>query len=203
MEKKIFTYKTIALESQAEFTDRGSKFLAYAIQINNLLEVKSELKKIKELHPKAVHHCYAYRLGITQNEYRANDDGEPSGSAGRPILSQIDSTGITNILIVVVRYFGGVLLGVPGLINAYKTVAKQALENNEIVEKNVTVSYNLSFEYSLINEVMRILKSHSCEITNQMMGLFCEITIQVPLQHEDAVSHKLNDIHGVEMKEVG
>src|SRR5690606_2431913 len=113
----------------AEFKDRGSKFLAYAFPINDEQELKGKLKELKALHPKAGHHCYAYRLGLDGNQYRANDDGEPSGSAGKPILGQIDSAGVTNVLVVVVRYFGGTLLGVPGLINAYKTATAEALSH--------------------------------------------------------------------------
>src|SRR4051794_38430929 len=121
-------YITIASATTGDFRDRGSKFLAYAYPVLNAADIKEKLQGLKKEHPKAVHHCYAYRLGTDGTQYRANDAGEPSGSAGRPILGQIDSMGLTNVLVVVVRYFGGALLGVPGLINAYKTAATNALE---------------------------------------------------------------------------
>ena len=128
---KVDSYKTIEIISNAEFTDKSSRFIAIVFPISSVEVFKLKLSEIKLEHSKAVHHCFAYRIGTDKNNYRSNDDGEPSGSAGKPILGQIDSFGLTNIAIVVVRYFGGILLGVPGLINAYKTVAKQALENSK------------------------------------------------------------------------
>src|ERR1043165_2969721 len=125
---KLHTYKTIEKPSQAEFKDRGSRFIAYAFPIQTIDDFKKRLKELKEEHPKATHHCFAYRIGIDGDNFRSSDDGEPSGTAGKPILGQIDSKQATNMLIIVVRYFGGTQLGVPGLINAYKTAASLALE---------------------------------------------------------------------------
>jgi uncharacterized YigZ family protein len=168
-----FTYKTITQSTEAEFKDRGSRFIAYAYPVENVNQIKQHLKSLKEQHPKAVHHCLAWRLGYDQNLFRASDDGEPSGSAGKPILGQIDSLELTNCLIIVVRYFGGVLLGVPGLINAYKTSALLSLEKNSIVTRNKEVNYKLEFDYTLMNEVMRVVKQYDLTIKKQEMQLFC------------------------------
>jgi uncharacterized YigZ family protein len=194
-----YTYKTIALESTAEFSDRGSKFIAFTYQVSNTEEIKVRVKKLKELHPKAVHFCYAWRLGFDLSQYRANDDGEPSGSAGRPILGQIDSLQLTNVIVIVVRYFGGVLLGVPGLINAYKTVAQLALTHGGIAEKDRVCAYTLKFDYTIMNEVMRIIKMHHCHISAQQMALFCEISIHIALAEQDTVVKKMQDLHGLEI----
>src|SRR5690242_1989774 len=131
---ELYKYRTLAANTTGEFKDRGSKFLAYAYPIQTTKDVKEHIQALKKEHPKAVHYCYAYRIGTDGKEFRANDDGEPSGSAGRPILGQIDSSGLTNVLVVVVRYFGGTLLGVPGLINAYKTATMEALAKVPITE---------------------------------------------------------------------
>jgi uncharacterized YigZ family protein len=174
----ITTYKTIANISQAEFRDRGSKFLAFAYPVQSIEEIKSILKTIKAEHPKAVHCCYAYRLGFDQTQFRANDDGEPSGSAGKPILGQLDSARVTHVLVAVVRYFGGVLLGVPGLINAYKTAAQEALQANEIIEKEIMQNLPCEFDYTLMNEVMRVVKQYEGKIIGQEMLLFASLQIQ-------------------------
>ncbi|RYZ61213.1 MAG: YigZ family protein, partial [Chitinophagaceae bacterium] len=151
-------YYTIEKPSQAEYKDRGSRFLAYAFPIQTVEDYKKGLKALKEEHPKAAHHCSAYRLGTDSNTFRASDDGEPAGSAGKPILGQIDSKSLTNTAVVVVRYFGGTLLGVPGLINAYKTAASLALQLTPIVEKPVLVIFELQYEYNLMNDVMIFVK---------------------------------------------
>jgi uncharacterized YigZ family protein len=195
----MYTFKTIASISASEFKDRGSRFLGFCIPVNTLDQIKIELKKLKELHPKAVHHCYAYRLGFDQNLYRANDDGEPSGSAGKPILGQIDSYGLTNILIVIVRYFGGSLLGVPGLINAYKTAAQEAIHSNIIIEKDIELNITLEFDYTMMNEVMRILKQFNCNILQQEMTLFCKLYIGIPLIKKDDVIQRLQDFRSIEI----
>lgn len=194
------TYKTIEKPSNAEFKDRGSKFLAYSFPVNKAEDVKMNLQLLKKEHPKAVHHCYAYRLGTDGLQYRANDDGEPSGSAGRPILGQIDSAGLTNVLVVVVRYFGGTLLGVPGLIHAYKTATTDCLSLATIVEKNIEHLVTLDFDYSLMNEVMQVLKQNEASIYKQEMQLFCVFQVGIPLSQKDAALQKLHDIHGVEIK---
>lgn len=161
------SYRTITAESTGEFKDRGSKFLAYASPIFTETEGQQYLETIRKLHPKARHHCYAYRLGLDKNNYRANDDGEPSGTAGRPILGQIDSFELTNVLIVVVRYFGGTLLGTSGLIHAYKTSAADALEKAEIVERIVEEVYQLKFDYALMSNVMNAVKKIALPIIRQ------------------------------------
>lgn len=193
----MLTYTTITAPATAEFRDRGSKFLAYAYPLNQVDEVKSFIAELKKEHPKAVHHCYAYRMGIDGTVYRANDDGEPSGSAGRPILGQIDSAGLTNILVVVVRYFGGTLLGVPGLINAYKTVTTDALATVVTVEKNVEFNLKLNFDYTIMNEVMVVLKQFEANIIKQEMTLFCDFEVGIPLVHKAACLQKLEAIYGL------
>ncbi len=194
------TYKTITGKAYAEFKDRGSKFHGYAFPVRNAEEIKASLQALKKEHPKAVHNCYAFRLGTDGLQFRANDDGEPSGSAGRPILGQIDSAGLTNILVVVVRYFGGTLLGVPGLINAYKTAAADCMAAAETIEKNVEVMIELEFDYSLLNEVMQVLKQNDATVYKQDMQLFCNMQAGIPLVHKEASLKKLNDIHGLEVK---
>ncbi|HNB82566.1 MAG TPA: YigZ family protein, partial [Chitinophagaceae bacterium] len=160
----ILSYKTIAHASTAEYKDRGSRFLAYAFPVNDTGSIREHLQHLKEEHPKAVHHCYAWRLGTDGNQFRVNDDGEPSGSAAKPILSQIDSFQLTQLLIVVVRYFGGTLLGVPGLIQAYKTASRLALEQVPLIEKDVEKDIHIRFPYSLMNEIMRVLKQHKVTV---------------------------------------
>lgn len=173
-------YHTIIKESVAEYKDRGSRFNAYAFPISSADDFKKRLKELKEEHHKAVHHCFAYRIGNDRNNFRSSDDGEPSGTAGRPILGQIDSKGLTNIAVVVVRYFGGTLLGVPGLINAYKTATSLALQSSSIVERPVLIHYRLQFDYTLLNEVMRIIKKQDCFVLKQDLQLFCRLEIAVP-----------------------
>lgn len=192
-------YKTIAKEGFAEFKDRGSRFLAYAYPIATVEEFKEKLAALKKEHPKAVHHCFAYRLGLENLVYRVSDDGEPSGSAGRPILGQIDSKGLTNVMIVVVRYFGGTLLGVPGLINAYKTSASLALQVTPEVEKAVEMNYRIHCTYDLLNDVMVVLKQSNCTLHGVEQSLFCDVHTGIPLNRLETVLHKLNDIHGVEV----
>jgi uncharacterized YigZ family protein len=179
--QKKTTYRTIEGHGVSEFKDRGSKFIAFASEVSTIDDVKNKLKHLKEEHPKAVHFCYGFRIGTDGNVFRAADDGEPSGSAGKPILGQIDSAGLTDILIVVVRYFGGTLLGVPGLINAYKTAAYEALQLAVVVEKNMEARYALEFPYTLMNDVMRIVKQHQVRIVTSEMTLFCEYEIRIPL----------------------
>jgi uncharacterized YigZ family protein len=148
------TYQTISGMASGEFRDRGSKFIAYAYPAYNEEEWKAALEEVRKLHPKARHHCYAYRLGLDQNNFRANDDGEPSGTAGRPILDQIDSFGLTYVIVIVIRYFGGTLLGTSGLINAYRESTAAALQEANIIECTVEEIYRLSFDYSLMGNVM-------------------------------------------------
>lgn len=148
------TYRTISGMASGEFRDRGSKFIAYAYPVYNEDEWKAALEDVRKLHPKARHHCYAFRLGLDQNNFRANDDGEPSGTAGRPILGQIDSFGLTYVIVIVIRYFGGTLLGASGLINAYRESTALALREADIIERTVEEVYRLSFDYGLMGNVM-------------------------------------------------
>src|SRR5215203_1065452 len=189
-------YNTIEKPSQAEFKDRGSRFLAYAFPISEAVDFRKRLKVLKEEHPKAAHHCFAYRIGTEGNLFRAGDDGEPSGSAGKPILGQIDSKGLTNIAVVVVRYFGGTLLGLPGLINAYKTVTSLALQLTPITQKPVLVSYELQFDYTLINEIMMVVKRFGCMILENEMQLFCRMVIGIPKDVMPSCLDKLEELHG-------
>jgi uncharacterized YigZ family protein len=190
-------YHTIEKPSQAEYKDRGSRFLAYAFPLVHTDAFKKALKELKEEHPKAAHHCFAYRIGTDGNNFRASDDGEPSGSAGKPILGQLDSKGLTNAALVVVRYFGGTLLGVPGLINAYKTAASLALQLTPIVEKPVLALYELQFDYTLMNEVMTFVKRYHCAIMENETMLFCRMVIGVPKAEEVVFGDRIHDLHGL------
>lgn len=192
-------YLTIEKESLAEFKDRGSRFLAYAFPVTAAEDFKKKLKEIKEQHPKAAHHCFAYRIGTDGNNFRSSDDGEPSGSAGRPILGQIDSKEVTNIAIIVVRYFGGTLLGVPGLINAYKTSASFALQLNPTIKKPVLINYRLQFDYTILNEVMRIIKKNDCIVLKQELQLFCIIETSIPKQNLELCILQLKNLKGMEL----
>jgi len=193
-------YYTIEKSSVAELKDRGSKFLAYAFPVQTVDDFKKRLKGLKEEHPKAAHHCFAYRLGMDKNNFRSSDDGEPSGSAGKPILGQIDSKELTNVAVVVVRYFGGTLLGVPGLINAYKTSTSLALQLTAIIQKPVLIQYDLHFDYTLMNEVMMVVKRFGCVVFQNEMQLFCRMAIGIPKESLDLCLEKLHELHGVDVK---
>ena len=192
-------YNTIDLAAQAEFKDRGSKFLAYAYPIKAVDDFKKILQGLKKEHPKAVHHCFAYRIGLDGNLFRVSDDGEPSGTAGKPILGQIDSKGITNCCIIVVRYFGGTLLGVPGLINAYKTAASLVLQVVPIVQKPVLKNFSLQFDYTQMNDVMIVLKQLQVEVVKQETQLFCILQIAVPLNRVEELKYKLGNLRQIEI----
>jgi uncharacterized YigZ family protein len=192
-------YLTVEKEAVAEYKDRGSRFIAFAFPISSADDFKKRLKALKEEHPKAAHHCFAYRIGTDGNNFRSSDDGEPSGSAGRPILGQIDSKGLTNIAVVVVRYFGGTLLGVPGLINAYKTAASFALQLSPAVKKPVLAFYRLQFDYTGMNDVMRILKKHNCRVAQQQIQLFCELEVGIPKTRLELCLLQLQQLRGVEI----
>ncbi len=195
-------YYTIDKESFAEFKDRGSRFLAYAYPVVTAEDCKRFLQQLKKDHPKAVHHCFAWRLGYDGNQFRQSDDGEPSGSAGRPILGQLDSKSLVNVMVIVVRYFGGTLLGVPGLINAYKSVTAMALQLVPVVQKPIEVLYELQFDYTLVNDVMNVIKQYNCSIVKQEMQLFCMLTIGISKARLTEVLYKLKDLHTVEVKMV-
>jgi len=193
-------YNTISKDGQAEFKDRGSTFVAFAFSVNTVEAFKIKLAEIKSLHPKATHHCFAYRMGVDGLIFRVSDDGEPSGTAGKPILGQIDSKQLTNVCIIVVRYFGGTLLGVGGLIQAYKTVSVLALQVTPAIRKLIEVSYRLQFPYPTLNDIMRVIKKHELKITSQELQLFCFITISVPIRVLDTVSNEFSQMNHVELK---
>ncbi|HVZ56162.1 MAG TPA: YigZ family protein [Chitinophagaceae bacterium] len=193
-----YTYNTIAKPSQAEFRDRGSRFIAYAFPVQNAAECKEKLALLKKEHAKATHHCFAYRLGLDGTPFRVSDDGEPSGTAGRPILGQLDSRGLTQVMVVVVRYFGGTLLGVPGLIHAYKTAAALALQTTPVLQKPVEERYRLQFDYTRLNEVLHLIRQYDCTIHHQDLQLFCRLDIGIPRKNLAICLLRLGDLPQVE-----
>jgi uncharacterized YigZ family protein len=192
-------YYTIEKTSTAEFKDRGSKFIAYACPVKSVAEFKDRLGEIKKEHSKATHHCFAYRIGLDGNSFRVSDDGEPSGTAGRPILGQIDSKGLVNVLIVVVRYFGGTLLGVPGLINAYKSAASMALQMTPLAQKQVEAVYRVQFDYTQMSDIMNLVRQCNCRVVQQEMQLFCNMTLAIPKNRVAEVTYKLQDMRNIEI----
>lgn len=199
---QVTTYRTLELPIQAEFKDKGSRFLAFAYPVQTVEQVKKYVDDLRQEHHKARHWCYAYRFGVDGNQFRANDDGEPSGSAGRPILGQIDSFELTDVL-VVVRYFGGTLLGVPGLIHAYKTSTQMALENAQIIEKNIEKTVRIRCEYPYLNEAIRIAKNHQAEIIEQDLQLDCRLTVRIPLANAEACLAAWAQTRQIELLELG
>ncbi len=195
-------YFTIEARGQAEYKDRGSKFLAFTFSILDTNDFKQHLSKLKEEHPKAAHYCFAYRLGIDGNNFRSSDDGEPSGTAGKPILGQIDSKQLTNIAVIVLRYFGGTLLGLPGLINAYKTATALALQTTPIIKKTIEINYRLQFDYTTMNDVMSIVKKYNCTVINQQVELFCIMDIGIPKNNLELILLKFREIRGLELTEM-
>jgi len=195
-------YQTIEQTATTEFKDRGSRFIAHTYPLQTVNDFKIILQQLKKEHPKAVHHCFAYRLGNEGNIFRVSDDGEPSGTAGKPMLGQIDSKGLTNVLVIVVRYFGGTLLGVPGLINAYKTAAAMALQLSPVVQKPVTVRWQITFAYTQMSEVMRWVKAFNCIVKEQDMQLFCKLIIDVPRSRMNELKTLFDDMQQVEITTV-
>ncbi len=195
-------YTTTTTAGTGDFRDRGSKFLAYSYPVTSTTDIKEKLQALKKEHPKAVHHCYAWRLGTDGTQFRAVDDGEPSGSAGRPILGQIDSNGLTNVLVIVVRYFGGTLLGVPGLINAYKTAAAQALDASGKEEKWIESLYEISFDYPTMGEVLYLLKQAEATIYKQDLQLFCRVEAGIPLGQVQTCTTAISELRGVTIKNI-
>lgn len=198
-----FTFNTIKDQSAGIYKEKGSKFIGYCFPVKTVKKIKEHIETLKAEHHKARHHCYAWRLGTDNNKFRANDDGEPSGTAGRPILGQIDSFGLTNVLVVVVRYFGGTLLGASGLIRSYKNAAAAALGNTEIDEDRLMSLFQLKFQYSLMNKVMAALKVENVNFINQTFELDCEVTIEVETEHEPAFRAKFKPIEGLKIRFVG
>ena len=195
------TYKTIDKPSvETLFKDRNSKFFGYAFPVFNEEDVKYSIEILKKKHHSARHFCYAWQFGTDKIRFRANDDGEPSNSAGMPIYGQIQAFDVTNILIVSVRYFGGTKLGVGGLINAYRTSAQLALEASEILEKTIDVQYQLKFDYDLMNKVQRVIKEKQLRITKQKLELDCEYVISVRKKDANAIFQIFENLYKVKIK---
>ena len=191
------TYLTIEKKSETLYKDKGSKFLTFAFPVQNDQQIKEALTQLKKEHPSANHHCYAYRLGADKLNFRANDDGEPSNTAGKPILGQIQSNDLTNILIVVVRYFGGTLLGVGGLIQAYKNSAAEVLKESKTIEKFIEFHYTIQFPFEQLNDVMKLLKQLDCKISAQQFDTDCEISFSVRKANSEQCELKLKKIEGL------
>jgi uncharacterized YigZ family protein len=184
-------YKTIIAPTEGLYKEKGSKFLSFAIPVNSVEEVKEIVKDFRKEYYDARHVCYAYMLGADRKEWRANDDGEPSGTAGRPIIGQLNSFQLTNILVVVVRYFGGVLLGTGGLVTAYKEATADALNRAQIIEKNVTEIFSIYFDYILMNDIMRVIKETNAEILEQIFENNCRIKLSVCKSEEQTDSFEI------------
>ena len=192
-------YNTIEQEGFAEYKERGSRFLAYSFPFDDAQKLKGIIQKLKKEHTKAVHFCFAYKIGIDGNKFRSTDDGEPSGSAGKPILGQIESKELTDVLLVVVRYFGGSLLGVSGLINAYKSAAAMALQVIPIVRKPIMIKATLEFDYTMQNEISIIIKRSGCILLSQENTLFSIYKIAIPIGKKDEVLHRFKEMRHVEI----
>ncbi|MCQ2315304.1 MAG: YigZ family protein [Bacteroidales bacterium] len=196
------TYKIITTEGEGLYKEKGSKFVAVAFPVRTEADVKARVAAIRKKYFDAKHHCYAFMIGPDKSCYRSSDDGEPSGTAGKPILNQILSKDVTNVCVVVTRYFGGQLLGVPGLINAYKTSAREALDNCTVVEKTVDEVYALEFDYPLLNDVMRVLKEENLEQQNPKYEMRCYLEISVRQKESDRIIEKIKRLFGVDVKYV-
>jgi len=194
------TYRTIAEPVEGFFKDKGSKFISFIFPISSENDAKTHLLELRELHAKANHHVYAYRLGLDRMTYRLSDDGEPSGSSGRPILNTLYSKEITNILVVVVRYFGGTLLGIPGLINAYRSATEDALENAQVVEKHLFNVYELKFSYVQMNDVMRIVKELELPVKEQVFEMECKMVVEVRTTLVERFMTRVEKVEGLETK---
>ena len=198
------TYKTIEIPSEEVlFKEKNSKFYGYTFPVTNEEQVKERITELKKQHHAARHWCYAFQIGTENKYYRANDDGEPNNSAGAPIYGQIQSFDVTNILIVVVRYFGGVKLGVGGLISAYKTASQLALENATIVEKTIDIHFLITFDYKNMNKVMRVIKEHQLQIISQKMEMNCKIEIATRKQNETKVTELFDALFEIDCKKMG
>lgn len=196
------SYKSIASPSDGLFKDNGSRFIARAYPVETEEEIKEIVASLKKEYYDARHHCYAYRLGYKGDRFRANDDGEPSGSSGRPILGQIDSNGLSDILVVVIRYFGGIKLGIPGLIRAYKTSTADAIANAEIVEKVASKRFRVHFGYMNMNGVMKVMKDMNLEQKNQKFDMECSLETTVRLSMVDTFLERTGDVEGCNIEEI-
>lgn len=191
------TYKTINSPAEGLYKEKGSRFIAIAIPVSDQEAIKPIIDKIRKEHHEARHHCYAYMIGHERTIWRVNDDGEPSGTGGRPILGQINSHGLTNLIIVVSRYFGGTLLGVSGLINAYRSAAASALLNASQVERTLQEYYEITYPYISMNDVMRLLKDESIDQFQQSFALECRIIINFRVSAKEKILHRLSRIDGL------
>jgi uncharacterized YigZ family protein len=196
-------YKTIKSLSKGQYKDRGSRFLAFAFPVATVEEVRPLIEGIRRDYYDARHHCYAYMIGSERNIWRINDDGEPSGTAGRPILGQINSNGLTNILIVVSRYFGGTLLGVSGLINAYRTAASDAIANAEIVVQTLHDYFLVTFPYSAMNDIMKILKEENAGQSDQKFELECSLVAEFRVSGREKAISRISRIEGISYRFIG
>ena len=196
------SYRSIAAESRGLFKDNGSRFIAHAYPVETEEEVKEIVAALKKEYYDARHHVYAYRLGYLGDKFRANDDGEPSGSSGRPVLGQIDSNELSDILVVVVMYFGGIKLGIPGLIRAYKTSTADALANAQIVEKIAAKIYRIHFGYMSMNSVMKVFKDMGLEQRNQQFDMECSLETKVRLSQVDTFLERMADVEGCRVEEI-
>lgn len=196
-------YLTLSKSAEGEvFKEKGSKFIAYAYPLTSIDQVDHHMQLLKKAHHKARHWCYAWQTGVENPVFRYNDDGEPNNSAGKPIYGQILSFGLTNVLIIVVRYFGGTKLGVGGLIVAYRSAAKLALENAKLIEKKLTRELHLTFDYKHMDKVMRLIKDHSIDILSQKMELNCVFLLSVRKNMIEQVATLFEDLRCVEVKKV-
>ena len=191
------TYKTIQELSKGVYRDKGSKFIAYLYPLSSENDIMEIISALKAEHPKARHHCWGFRLSPDRTVFRLNDDGEPSGTAGRPILNTLLSNELTNVLAVVVRYFGGTLLGVPGLINAYKSATAEAVKNAKIIEKTVNSVFRIEFGHPQMNEVMKIVKEEDLKISNQNFDLNCSFLLEIRQSQVNKVLGKLQKVEGL------
>ena len=197
------TYKTIAAASEEVlYKEKNSKFFGYAFPVTTEEEIKEILERLRKEHFSARHWCYAYQIGTEKIQYRANDDGEPNNSAGMPIFGQIQSFEVTNVLVVVIRYFGGVKLGVGGLISAYKIAAQMALENSEIVERTIDKHFVISFGYANMNKVMRIIKEKNLQIVSQKMEMDCEIEISIRKKNVQNLLDTFENLYEIKLTEI-
>ena len=197
------TYKTLKNPSEeALFKDKNSKFFGYAYPVTTEAAIKAHLERLKKMHHAARHWCYAWQLGTERLSFRANDDGEPSNSAGQPIYGQIQSFGVTNVLVVVVRYFGGVKLGVGGLINAYRTAAQMALESSVIEERTIDKRFAITFDYKNMNKVMRIIKEKRLNVVGQTLELNCMIEISVRKNDAPVIFDLFDALYEINIKEI-
>jgi uncharacterized YigZ family protein len=194
------TYKTLETIGQGLYKEKGSRFISYAIPIKEVADVKRELELLRQKYHDARHHCYAYLLGFDKSANRANDDGEPSGTAGKPILGQILASDLTNALVVVIRYFGGVKLGVSGLILAYRAAAKDAIEKAGTVTRIISDVYELEFSYEAMNDVMRIIKEESCTILSTEFDVQNKITIMARKKGSDSIYGKFQKVNALTLK---